>query len=235
MIAEYSEFSELLLEQRPVLHRRFHRLVDGISEFTFAGLYLFRNVPRYAISRLDADRYVVSGYDAQPSFMLPFGLPAPSILAELFDRFGVMKCVTETLAEQLASRGYCLKADRDNFDYLYDRQELVTLAGRKFHRKKNQVNLFVRSNVCLAMPLLTEFVPDALQVLEAWRARQDSQGDYASAREALETMEALQLCGGIFSAHGLGHFAAGGTGSVARAQKQRPLFWRLPTPYGHRS
>lgn len=39
---------------------------------------------------------------------------------------------------------------------------------------------------------------DALQVLERWRQQQETPGDYAAAREALENMEYLQLCGGIF-------------------------------------
>lgn len=41
MIEEYPEFSPLSLEQRPVLHPRFQGLTDGMSELTFAGVYLF--------------------------------------------------------------------------------------------------------------------------------------------------------------------------------------------------
>jgi hypothetical protein len=75
---------------------------------------------------------------------------------------------------------------------------LATLSGRKLHRKKNLVNLFLRNNRCVAKPLLEEYVGDALQILERWKAQQERPGDYAAAKEALENMEVLQLCGGIF-------------------------------------
>ena len=35
-------------------------------------------------------------------------------------------------------------------------------------------------------------------MLEQWRAERESPGDYEATREALETCEALQLCGGIY-------------------------------------
>lgn len=42
MIPQYPLFSEITLDMRPVLHVLFQSLTDGISEFTFANLYLFR-------------------------------------------------------------------------------------------------------------------------------------------------------------------------------------------------
>ena len=231
VIEEYPKFSRPSLEQRPVLHPRFQSLSDGISEFTFAGIYLFRDTHDYAVSDLgDGFLVIIGGHDT-PFFMLPFGLPAvgadnhqPSI-DELFDRFGSMKCIPADAAERLSQLGYRVWEDRDNFDYLYQRQDLVQLAGRSLHRKKNLVNLFVRSNACVAKPLLEEYTGDALRVLEEWRGQQDSPGDYAAAREALERMEELQLCGGIFYvndepvAYTLGEELAHGTTFVIHFEK----------------
>ncbi len=94
MIGEYPEFSTLALEQRPVLHPRFQRLGEGMSELTFAGLYLFREIHRYEISRAGEDILVISGRDVRPFFMLPFELPQGELLDSLFERFGVMKAVS---------------------------------------------------------------------------------------------------------------------------------------------
>ena len=60
------------------------------------------------------------------------------------------------------------------------------------------MNLFLRNNACTAKPLLGEYAGDALRILEAWRQQQETPGDYEAAREAVEKMEQLQLCGGIF-------------------------------------
>ena len=59
MIVEYPESSPLALDQRPELHPRFQGLPEGMSELTFAGLYLFRDAHRYRISRLGYVIFVV--------------------------------------------------------------------------------------------------------------------------------------------------------------------------------
>jgi hypothetical protein len=131
-------------------------------------------------------------------FMLPFGLPARDPLDDLFDRFGKMKAVSEPQSIELARMGYRVEEDRGNFDYIYSRAELSTLPGPKFHKKKNQINKFLRHHLAEGRPLLEEHLPQALEVLEAWRALREDPGDYEAAREALERAEELQLCGGIY-------------------------------------
>jgi len=41
-MAQYPEFSEIALEQRPELDARFRGLPAGMSELAFADIYLFR-------------------------------------------------------------------------------------------------------------------------------------------------------------------------------------------------
>ena len=198
VIADYPVFSEISMEMRPDLHVRFKALAEGISEFTFANIYLFRGAHNYRISRLDGELFVITGRDAEPFFMLPFGLPDKGAMKSLFAGYGSMKCASESQGLLLAKMGYSVDEDRDNFDYLYRREDLAGLSGRKLHRKKNLVNFFVRNNSCQAKPLLDEYLGDAMRILESWRKAQTQPGDYAAAGEALEKTEELQLCGGIF-------------------------------------
>jgi hypothetical protein len=198
MIREYPEFSALSLDQRPLLHPRFHRLAEGMSELTFAGLYLFRETHHYRVSRVGDEVLVIAGTDAEPFFILPFEFPSDDLLNALFDRHRTMKAVSSSQAERLLRMGCRVWEDRDNFDYLYAREKLARLSGRRLHRKKNLVNLFLRNNVCTARPLLEEYAGDALQILERWKTQQGIPGDYTAAKEAIENMDALQLCGGIF-------------------------------------
>jgi hypothetical protein len=199
MLAEYPDSAEISIDMRPVLHPKFQALADGISEFTFSNIYLFRQEHNYRISQLKDGLFVLSGKDKEnPFFMLPFGLPAENIIKELFDNHHAMKNATKQQAHKLAGMGYSVSEDRDNFDYLYSREDLVNLTGRKFHRKKNLLKLFVRNNACQAKPLFEEYRDDALKILEQWKKQHDEPNDFAAAKEALENMWALQLCGGIF-------------------------------------
>ena len=226
MINDYPEFSELSLEQRPILHSRFQELTEGISEFTFANLYLFRRAHQYRLARLPNELYVITGNDAgEPFFMLPFGLPEKDLLEKLFNEFNSMKAVSENQAPQLQQMGYAVEEDRNNFDYLYSREDLTRLPGRKFHKKKNRVNAFIKNYQYQGEPLLEEYRDQALGVLEEWAGRRDDPGDYEAAREALEKMWPLQLCGWIYYvqsqpvAYSLGEELARGKSFVIHFEK----------------
>lgn len=203
MIPNYPQSIEITMELRAVLHPLFQTLKEGISEFAFANIYLFSDIHHYCVSKLDDDLYVIIGSNNnQPFFMLPFGLPEKSQLSELFQNHTIMKAATEELAKKLAAQGYLIIEDRDNFDYLYSREELAKLAGRKFHKKKNLVNAFINNYNYEGKPLLEEYLSDALKILEIWRDGRDNPGDYKANREALEKAEELQLCGGIYYVEG---------------------------------
>jgi uncharacterized protein len=208
-----------------MLHPLFQRLSDGISEFTFANLYLFRNAHQYAVSILADDTIAILGRDAATSFfMLPFTLPEKPLLEQLFRNHGMMKCASRTQTAILAQWGYRGVEDRDNFDYLYRREDLALLSGRNYHKKRNLIKAFVSSHTFAAKPLRMEFRNDALHVLDDWRAEAE-QGDYEAAREALEKMEELQLCGGIYYvetrpvAYVLGEELAGGASFCIHFEK----------------
>jgi hypothetical protein len=198
-IPKYPDSAEISIDMRPLLHPKFQVLADGISEFTFANIYLFRLTHNYRISRLENELFVISGKDdEQPFFMLPFGLPDGKTIKELFSNYQTMKAATGRQAEKLETMGYSVSEDRDNFDYLYSLENLVNLTGRKFHKKKNMLNIFIRNNECQAKPLLEEYRDDALQILERWNDQHGGPSDFLAAKEALEKMWPLQLCGGIF-------------------------------------
>ncbi len=195
----YPESCELTLEHRAVLHPLFHTLPDGISEFTFANLYLFRHAHNYALARLPDDQPVIIGRDPDTSFfMLPTGLADRELIHQLLSEHETMKCVSERQKPLLEEMGFRVETDRDNFDYLYRRRDLAELSGRKFHKKRNLVKNFVSTHDYKAKPLRIQYQQDALQVLEDWKVGRESIGDYREAREALENLAELELCGGIY-------------------------------------
>lgn len=195
----YPEACPLTLDLRPELHDSLRRLPDGVSEFTFANLYLFRDKHNYLLSLLPGGILGILGRDEdKPFFLLPFGLPQPTVLQQLFADHSRMKCVTAKQKSQLEQLGYTVTEDRDNFDYLYNRSDLVELQGRKYHKKRNLIKAFISNHEYTAMPLLDEHIPAALEVLDRWREEYGGPGDYAAAREALERSWELQLCGGIY-------------------------------------
>jgi uncharacterized protein len=229
MIGTYPDLAELDLADREILDPLFRALRDGVSELSFAGIYCFRNSHAYRVARLADGTIVLVGADKDhPFFICPFALPRPDLLDSLFQRFGEMKLVTEGQAETLRQAGLLVSEDRDNFDYLYPREALATLAGRALQRKRNLVNQFVKHHAYQAFPLTAERIPDALAVLEAWRQEARDQADYAPARDALTYAEQFGLVGSVYyveqaaAGYTLGEYGVGGTMFVVHYEKAIP-------------
>lgn len=228
-IPHYPDSCSLALDFRNLLHERLSKLPQGISEFSYANLYLFREQHNYRLSSISGDLVVILGRDDNsPFFMLPFGLPEKPTLNILFNDHRFMKCVTEEQKAVLESMGFRTIEDRDNFDYLYKREDLAELKGRKFHKKRNLIKAFISSHEYTAKPLLDEHLPAALEILDKWREHHGSSADYISAKEALEQSWDLQLCGGIYFvddepvAYSLGEELANSTSFVIHFEKALP-------------
>jgi hypothetical protein len=229
MIGSYPNLTEIELTDLPELAPLLRALTDGLSELTFAGLYCFRNGHGYRIGRVADGTIVLSGSDKGQSFFLcPFGLPKPQLLHELFDRFSTLKLATDGQAQRLREAGYETTEDRDNFDYLYHRTDLATLAGRAYQKKRNLVHAFEKSHSYEAQPLTADRVADAIAILEAWRASAKDQADYAPSLDALRHADAFGLHGRIYYADGapagytLGEPIAGGAVFVVHYEKAIP-------------
>jgi hypothetical protein len=229
MIGSYPNLTELEIADRPLLEPLFRELRDGLSELSFAGIYCFRASHAYRIGRLADGTYLLAGADkGNPFFICPFGLAPPDLLAELFLRFSAMKLVTEAQTVELRQAGYEVSEDRDNFDYIYRREDLAALRGRALQRKRNLVHAFEKRHTYEAYELATDRVGDALAVLEAWRENARDQADWAPAREALEHASEFGLHGRLYYVEGkpagytLGEEARAGTMFVVHYEKTVP-------------
>ncbi len=229
MIGSYPDLTEIELADREVLDPLFRSLRDGVSELSFAGIYCFREPHGYRIARLPDETIVLAGADKGHSFFIsPFGLPRPDLLDGLFQQFGEMKLVTESQAEALRPAGFVISEDRDNFDYLYPREALATLAGRSLQRKRNLVNHFLKHHTYQAFPLDGQRVDEALHILDEWRKDARDQADYAPARDALMHASEFGLAGSVFHVEGqpagytLGEYAVSGSMFVVHYEKTIP-------------
>ncbi|MDR3088722.1 MAG: DUF2156 domain-containing protein [Desulfobulbaceae bacterium] len=203
MLPEYPASVAISLELRDLLQPFFLNVASGVSEHTFANIYLFRHKHGYKLSTLDNGLPIILGQDeTRRFFMLPFGIPGHGMLDRLFRDHEMLKCAPAAQAEILEKQGYSVTEDRDNFDYLHRRQDLATLAGRKFHKKRNHIKGFTTNFTCETQPLSDLNLADAMGVLDQWRDHAESEGDYREARDGLEHQKLLDLRGRVYSING---------------------------------
>lgn len=211
MVPSYPEFAPISLAMRSELHPWFQRLEAGLSEFTFANIWLFRHTYGYQVSRFAQGVYILTGAKhGKPFFSTPWGLPDKEALADLFARHGYLKNLNaeqaQTLGPQLAEWGYELREDRDNWDYLYDSHEMATLDGKKFHKKRNHVHQFHAQYPSgfegRDMDLSDRDTEAALDLLERWQSLREDRSDYLPSHDAVLHRGELELVGRIWTHDG---------------------------------
>jgi hypothetical protein len=209
-ITLYPEFAPLSLEMAREISPHLVRLPDGVSEFSFAGLYLFRDRYDYRAA-IKTDLLVISGKRAGSAFFItPCCSTGPDTIAELFKTHDYWKLISPAFVaknrEWIEGAGYSIEPDRDNFDYVYLREDLATLPGKRFHKKKNHVNAFEKDNPDISVkPLDAATRDDARVVLEHWVAREENpeETDYKAACEALDLLESFAMEGLVLYSSGV--------------------------------
>jgi uncharacterized protein len=201
-IPRYPEFAPISLEMARELSPHLVSLPDGVSEFSFAGLYLFRNRYDYRVS-MKGEFLIVSGERAGIRFFVtPCCSTGMDTVTELFKTHEKWKLISPAFLAQnrtaIEAAGYAIEEDRDNWDYLYLRNELATLSGKKFHKKKNHVNAFELTYPGFSVkPLDVSTRDGARAVLDSWVSHESDPDntDYRAACEALDLLDQFAMSG----------------------------------------
>ncbi|WP_019554906.1 DUF2156 domain-containing protein [Propionispira raffinosivorans] len=123
------------------------------SHFNFTNLFMWRSAYNIMWTIQDDVLYMKAEWDGKEFALQPFG-PADKMQLAIknwldyfartggdFSMYGIeKKMADEFIAYDEAA--FNIEADRDNFDYVYSSEDLITLAGRKYHSKKNHLNSF---------------------------------------------------------------------------------------------
>lgn len=125
---------------------------------------------------------------------------------EPFEIHGIYEAEKERLEKYLPDVEFI--EDRDNWDYVYLREKLATLSGRKYHGQKNHYNAFKKANPDYVYEPITEAnIAECLAFGEKWcddRVHEDPSlvcEKYAIA-QAFNNFAALELRGGAIRING---------------------------------
>jgi hypothetical protein len=218
-IPPYPATRPITMTDKPLLDRLFIGLQPCISELTFAGLYLFRKAHEYKLSAVgDAVVVLGKGYDGSEYFLPPLGGDVVSAMKVMFTGglplYGADDCLKDSFQ---AGDAVQITELRDSYDYLYLREELATLPGSRFHKKKNRINYFTNRHDYTVDHFSKEHLDGCHVLLEKWfqSLRNDSeqslQPEVAATAEALKYAEELGLEGVVVIVNGtVAAFALGG-------------------------
>ncbi len=104
--------------------------------------------------------------------------------------------------EQAFPDGFFYIPERNYFDYIYLREDLATLKGKKFQSKRNHINNFKKRYTYEYVPITSEIVPQCLKLECKWfkanneNREEELNDERRSLTYALQHFEELDLKGG---------------------------------------
>ena len=207
-IPSYPDSRPLDLADKSLLDGYFSVLQPRISELTFAGLYLFRAAHDYRLTMVgDALVVLGRGYSGERYCLPPLGGAVETALDRVWGAGLELSGADEAFAERCLKRGGVIAVeDRDSFDYLYLREELATLPGNRFHKKKNRISYFSARHEYQVALFSEQYRSGCRKLLEVWLGMDDGGAslgrELEAAAEALEKAELLALEGVVVTVAG---------------------------------
>lgn len=113
--------------------------------------------------------------------------------------------------DELFPKKFTFNFNRDLSDYVYSREKLALLSGKKYHGKRNHISSFIKQypNWCYE-EINASNVPECLQMHRKWievntQSKEDSvdyENEYHAAEKAMKNFDALGLKGGLIRIDG---------------------------------
>ena len=210
-MVEMTGFKPIDIEDKALFLRYFSLDPPQTSELTFTNLFIWRHQHRPTWLLWKDCLLIIF----QPKEARPFGLPpiGPGdkkkaldflfqILVQVTPEARVCRVSQAFVEEVVEPNQYSITPDRNNSDYVYLTRDLINLSGRKYHRKKNHLNRFIKNNTFEYRPLDKDLVASFLEMQESWCQIRECveqpellSEDYA-VHEALTHFEDLDYQGG---------------------------------------
>ena len=211
------------LTDRGILTPYFTSLAEPLSDYTFSQLFTWRNSLRILWKKIDQHLCVFANGTGDLTLLLPpigdtGGDRALAAAFELMDAYNAEHGVPHKSRVEYASDELLLRFDRAGliadpmgFDYVYDVNRMIDLAGGDLASKRQAKNRFLRNYQHRVEPYCAQrHLAGCRQLLEQWKAHQDTQhvnepggiGPDAGAAKRLKEATATDLC--LESAEALG-------------------------------
>lgn len=198
----------------------FDALVEGCPhntlEYNFTTTFIWRKIFKLKIAERD-DFLVLFSDSEKPSFLYPYGKgDRKPVLDEIMAHckevgivpaFHSVSPIAKEELESLYPGKFTFTESRDGADYIYDRESLATLKGKKLSSKRNHINRFVEAYPDWTYERITkENIDEVYDMNVKWCKLADCKNEPSLQEEACAVKQAfghffdLKLDGGLLRA-----------------------------------
>ncbi len=184
------DFRSVNYSDIPVIRKYFDEFNEFSCEFSAINMLIWQEYFGFSFCIEDGVLYSRNCINGRTSFGIPFTRDMPKAIDKLKEYtkenslplvlFGAQGERLDILSSQM-SGVFKLTPVRDSFEYIYSREDLAGLSGKKYHSKRNHISSFKKKYNWSYEDLTKDNAADVLKLLTHW---------YNSYTEkAAETME----------------------------------------------
>ncbi len=220
---DLSAAKDIKLEDRALFTKYFQKFPPVTSEFTFTNLFMWRNfygfrfmewnehLLLFSSNIFEAKKIPASGNKNALYFFPPVGPNPAEIMVSLFENLKEIEFhrVPERVSEKIrnhnkySSLNIDILEDRDNWDYVYEVENLKNLPGNRYRQNRRWLNKFLE-NYNYDFKILTEKEVELVKTLQLeWCILRQCEDDAELKEEeqaiydALDNFEALGFRGAV--------------------------------------
>ena len=202
------------LDQRSIYEERLAQYPTELSEHTFTNLFMWRKSS--PIQAIDVSDTLIL-YKQTKQGAVVFGPPiGPLSLSDaayhIQSKTGIPIVALERISEKAANSslppGWSSKEDQDYHDYVYRRDDLASLAGRRYHKKRNLVAQCLENHDCVYEEISDNNIDEVRTNMNKWckerncKENQELCPEYIASMEILKNFNALNVTGAAIRIEG---------------------------------
>ena len=213
-----SEFRPLLLSDRALVERlvRTDGRVD--CEYSFGNCFCYKAKYDVLIAETDGCFSVKYILPDAVCYTFPVGtgdrLTAVNDVLSDAQRAGQsayffgLTAADKALLEEAYPGRFDIRPSRDEFDYVYLREDLQTLRGKKYQSKRNHISFFTRNHLWSYEPITEQNKAECLEMSRRWLEenvnddRAEVEAEFKIIALAFEHFDALGFKGGLIRSEG---------------------------------
>lgn len=206
------QFKQLTLGDKKVFDKYINPYKFETCEYSFANLVMWKNACQIQYTIYDEILIIKKiDFDGTSHFMQPLNYKKEN-LKEIVDILSKYKeenemdylfkdAETSFIHDfiELFGDKYEIEEDRDNFDYIYESDKLISLSGKLLHKKKNHLNHFVNNTAHHDVDLTQDLIKPCIMAAKEWCYKNFCRGylisELKSIEELLENKNKLNLIG----------------------------------------
>lgn len=208
-IPDFPYFADIGLEHKELFDQIFEMYPPEISDMTFTNFFAWQPAYHFMVAKYHENIIVRGIFHNLLSYLEPLiPIESPDIFRDILEHHYLknedarfVRVCEQCTSIARSDLKLVVTEDRDNFDYVYDRQVLADLKGRRFDGKRNFIKRAAKAGAVTA-PITPDLIEGCRKLLRTWREEKSKmwmmnfeRADYEATQRILSYYDILNVFG----------------------------------------